>query len=447
TLIYQDGLLMSGSLEALIQHLVPTTTYYPDRAYIFAFLLSSRLYVRPHALMRDVCQVCSSQQNLSNALKRDSLSLGKFGLNMVRLLRLSEVRVRVRWTRDHLSSTEAFPYDFRDERVMKQLKEIIHRLCVADCSLRPSLMQILNALLDCLTDLDKYEVRMLKTSEVAQRLVDTDSLQTDVHEMCESPAVLAEQLTHIELERLRHLGPEEFVQAFAEDSKCAEITEMKKTKNLEYYAKWFNRLSYLVATDICLNVKKKQRAKIIEYFIDVAKECFNLGNFNSLMAIVAGMNMAPVSRLKKTWSKVDTSKFDILEHQMDPASNFNSYRATLQAAMWRSEGGHNDREKIIIPFFSLLLKDIYYLNEGCANKLPNGHVNFEKFWQLAKQIGEVMNWKRIECPFQKRPEIIDYLITTPVLSENALALASFECEPPETNYGKGQYKQLKLELR
>lgn len=29
--------------------------------------------------------------------------------------------------------------------------------------------------------------------------------------------------------------------------------------------------------------------------------------------LAAGMNMSPVSRLKKTWSKVKTAKFDILE--------------------------------------------------------------------------------------------------------------------------------------
>lgn len=33
-------------------------------------------------------------------------------------------------------------------------------------------------------------------------------------------------------------------------------------------------------------VKKKHRARVIEYFIDVARECFNIGNFNSLMAII-----------------------------------------------------------------------------------------------------------------------------------------------------------------
>ena len=43
------------------------------------------------------------------------------------------------------------------------------------------------------------------------------SLQTDIYEVCPSPLVLAQQLTHIELERLSMIGPEEFVQAFAKE--------------------------------------------------------------------------------------------------------------------------------------------------------------------------------------------------------------------------------------
>ena len=34
------------------------------------------------------------------------------------------------------------------------------------------------------------------------------------------------------------------------------------------------------------HLKKKNRVKMVEYFIDVAKECINIGNFNSLMAII-----------------------------------------------------------------------------------------------------------------------------------------------------------------
>jgi hypothetical protein len=63
-----------------------------------------------------------------------------------------------------------------------------------------------------------------------------------------------------------------------------------------------------VFTCVCLSVlqqhvKKKLRVKVMEYWIETARECFNIGNFNSLMAIIAGLNMSPISRLKKTVSQ------------------------------------------------------------------------------------------------------------------------------------------------
>lgn len=41
---------------------------------------------------------------------------------------------------------------------------------------------------------------------------------------------------------------------------------------------------------------------MVEYWIETGRECFNIGNFNSLMAIISGLNMSPISRLKKTVS-------------------------------------------------------------------------------------------------------------------------------------------------
>lgn len=41
---------------------------------------------------------------------------------------------------------------------------------------------------------------------------------------------------------------------------------------------------------------------MIEFWIDAALECFNTGNFNSLMAILKALRMPAVSRLKKTVS-------------------------------------------------------------------------------------------------------------------------------------------------
>ncbi|XP_041362280.1 ras-GEF domain-containing family member 1B-like isoform X2 [Gigantopelta aegis] len=429
-LIFQDGNLLAGSLEALIQHLVPTGDYYPDRTYIFAFLLSSRLFIRPHELLGEVCQVCIFQQNLARD-RIDKNLLGKFGPNIVSLL--SE------WT-------ELFPYDFRDELMMKHLKDITQRILAIYPELRKDISTVMHNLLTRLSTLHKYEDVLYKLNTEAQQKSQAQVVPTtDIIEVCPNPLVLAQQLTHIELERLSMIGPEEFVQAFSKESYSSETTfrDMKKTGNLEAYVQWFNRLSYMVASEISSHLKKKNRVKMIEYFIDVAKECINIGNFNSLMAIIAGMNMSPVTRLKKTWSKVNTAKFDILEHQMDPSNNFGSYRSSLKAAMWRSQGAVDDREKIVIPFFSLFVKDLYFLNEGCCNKRESGNINFEKFWQMAKQISELIAWQQVECPFDKDSKTLHYVLTSPVFSETTLSLASFECEPPETSYDKDRHKQLK----
>nr|XP_035926447.1 ras-GEF domain-containing family member 1B isoform X4 [Halichoerus grypus] len=320
---------------------------------------------------------------------------------------------------------------------------------------RKNVQQMIQCLIRKLATLSQYEEVLAKISSTStDRLTvlktKPQSIQRDIITVCSDPYTLAQQLTHIELERLHYIGPEEFVQAFVQkdpldnDKSC--YSERKKTRNLEAYVEWFNRLSYLVATEICMPVKKKHRARMIEYFIDVARECFNIGNFNSLMAIISGMNMSPVSRLKKTWAKVKTAKFDVLEHQMDPSSNFYNYRTALRGAAQRSLTAHSSREKIVIPFFSLLIKDIYFLNEGCANRLPNGHVNFEKFWELAKQVSEFMTWKQVECPFERDRKILQYLLTVPVFSEDALYLASYESEGPENHIEKDRWKSLRSSL-
>ncbi|MPC98141.1 Ras-GEF domain-containing family member 1B-A [Portunus trituberculatus] len=76
SLVYEDGVLVSGSLQALVQHAVPTAVYYPDTAYLFAFLLSSRLFVKPHELLQRVCEVGFTQQGLKD---NDLSTINKVG--------------------------------------------------------------------------------------------------------------------------------------------------------------------------------------------------------------------------------------------------------------------------------------------------------------------------------------------------------------------------------
>ncbi|KFO33412.1 Ras-GEF domain-containing family member 1C [Fukomys damarensis] len=434
-----DGAPSSAPLDTLIQQLVPTADYYPEKAYIFTFLLSSRLFIEPRELLARVCHLCIEQQQLDKPVL-DKARVRKFGPKLLQLL--------AEWT-------ETFPRDFQEESAIRHLEDVASRITPCDeHGLSPGDTARLAP--DSRT---KGSARNVQ-SKKARRHAETAPHQAPPPGFCQQQMALRKP-------------------CFSD-----------KTNNLEAYVKWFNRLCYLVATEICMSLgsstasviriqgcsrkawggrtpaasssaseatqepelnplqgrkpaKKKQRVQVIEFFTDVARECFNIGNFNSLMAIISGMNMSPVSRLKKTWAKVKTAKFFILEHQMDPTGNFCNYRTALRGAAHRSLTAHSSQEKVVIPFFSLLIKDIYFLNEGCASRLPNGHINFEKFLELAKRVGEFVRWKQVACPFEQNPSITSYLHTAPVFSEDGLYLASYESESPENQTEKERWKSLR----
>ncbi|CAL1616513.1 unnamed protein product [Knipowitschia caucasica] len=425
-LCYRHRKLVSGSLEALIQHLLPTPHYYPDSSYSFTFLLSSRLFLAPHELLQRLSELCSHKSTLKD-----------IGPKVMRLL--------TEWT-------QMFPCDFRDESMSRSLRTLSRRLLSADQEHRAGLVRSRRALLCALSRrlavLAQYEEALGHLQEAEQDPLPSPKVQP-LELTSSSPSSWAQQLTHIELERLSYVEPEEFVEVFmsrgAEDG--TEGGHSPRSRPLQAYVQWFNRLSLLVATEICLLQKRKQRVQVLDFFIDVAQECLNIGNFNSLMAVIAGVSMAPVSRLRKTWSRVNKDKFTVLESLMDPSNNFSHYRTALRGATQRCLKAQSPHEKMVIPFFSLLLKDLYFLNESCALRLDSGHISFQKCWELAKRVSEVMSWRRAQCPFEKNRRILAYLLTAPVCSQDALCLASYESEAPDNHMDKQQWKTLRSSLR
>lgn len=75
--------MYSGTLDALIQLMVPTVDYYPEKKYIFAFLLTSRLFIKPHELLGKIISICDSQQNLNNKLAQNKVNIKIFICNKV----------------------------------------------------------------------------------------------------------------------------------------------------------------------------------------------------------------------------------------------------------------------------------------------------------------------------------------------------------------------------
>lgn len=69
-------------------------------------------------------------------------------------------------------------------------------------------------------------------------------------------------------------------------------------------------------------------------------------------------------------------------------------------------------------------------------RLPNGHINFEKFWQLAKQVTEFIAWKQVACPFEKNPRVIAFLQARPVWTENGRLPSILNIKKEKTKISK-----------
>ncbi|XP_004929877.2 ras-GEF domain-containing family member 1B-like [Bombyx mandarina] len=432
---YRDGQIVSATLDTLVEMLRPGAS----KSFTFTFLLCSRLYLKPHELLSKLCKLYF--RNYDKVGKAEVKDLVEKELNDM----IALVRVLRQWT-------SMFPYDFRDDRVMALVRSITQR-CAAEHmeSVRVEMSTTLEKLLDKLTALEQYEESLVDITQVSS----LDQLsQGDILTLGLTPVELANQLTIVELHRLSFVGPEEFVQTFApihppqSTSACKTSISLhhidtKCTRNLEAYADWFNRLSYLVATDILKGVKSKYRARVIEQWVMTGRECFNLGNFNSLMAIISALNMSPVMRLKKTWSRTSAvcgQQLRQLELCVEPTGNHARYRAALAAAPTETA----------VPLLSVTCRDLHFANQGSPSRLSGNRVNFEKCALLSKHVSTQLASRRLTtdqsptpAPPSPHPSVWRYLNDRPTLTEPALELVSFEREPPVDHLEKERLKRLR----
>ena len=79
-------------------------------------------------------------------------------------------------------------------------------------------------------------------------------------------------------------------------------------------------------------------------------------NYNTLMALISGLNVAAVQRLKLSWQKVSRRtllSLRSLEQAMSPESNYAAYRDRKSKHV-----------RPAVPFVGLTLKDLTFLNDG-----------------------------------------------------------------------------------
>ncbi|OXA57878.1 Ras-GEF domain-containing family member 1B [Folsomia candida] len=366
--------------------------------------------------------------------------------------------------------TQIFPYDFRDDNglMMANVRAITHK-CVHICpSMKTEVSILLTSLLDRFNLLEKFESNLAKINLEVQMasnhaIVEEESKLVKFY--C-NPRHVAEQLMLVELERFSFIGVQEFIQAFIKES-CSPPSNSTTTSNsnttggtpspivnahggnagrsgskskksrLEFYVDWFHRLNLCVATDICKITRKKERVRVMEFWAKVGSDSVTLGNYNSAIAVFTAINSNPVRRLTKSWSKF-TGQEDLsaLESCFDPSDNFSRYRSRLKKGGYALVPGEvgvsgSSSSFMVLPFFSLLIKDLFFLKEAAASRLPNGHLAFSNFLQLGTKLSEVMRWQEHKADELNKVANLQHVIQTlPAFTESALMLSSFDCEGP-----------------
>ncbi|KAM9328940.1 rap guanine nucleotide exchange factor 2 [Gastrophryne carolinensis] len=187
---------------------------------------------------------------------------------------------------------------------------------------------------------------------------------------------VATQLSMRNFELFRNIEPTEYIDdLFKLKSKigCA---------NLKSFEEVINQETFWVASEILRESNQLKRMKIIKHFIKIALHCRECKNFNSMFAIISGLNLAPVSRLRATWEKLPSKYeklFQDLQDLFDPSRNMAKYRNVLNS---------QNLQPPIIPLFPVIKKDLTFLHEGNDSKV-DGLVNFEKLRMIAKEIRHV----------------------------------------------------------
>ncbi|XP_041854825.1 ral guanine nucleotide dissociation stimulator-like isoform X3 [Melanotaenia boesemani] len=161
----------------------------------------------------------------------------------------------------------------------------------------------------------------------------------------------------------------------------------------------FNSVTNCVITTCLSNpaLKPNQRARLVERWIDVARECRILKNFSSLRAILSALQCNAIHRLKRTWEEVSRESFRTFRELSEIFSDDNNYSqsrellvkegtskfATLEINPKRAQRRHQQQRDLgvmqgTIPYLGTFLTDLVMMDTAMKDYTEGGLINFEK---------------------------------------------------------------------
>lgn len=236
-------------------------------------------------------------------------------------------------------------------------------------------------------------------------------------------AAIAAQLTCVEFGLFKKLKPRDLLRQVWKTSRGPG------SATFQACIAHFNFISSWVGTMILSPAKAKNRAKMMEKFINIAKILRDMGNFNTTMAIIGAMNTSPIHRLIQTrellQGKEVWTTFKELEHLMSYERSFSEYRQALKA-----------QKQPCIPYLGVHIGDLLSISEGNRDYRQDGMIHWQKFCLLTDAISTVMQFQKEPYPIQPDPFISRVITDTDVLDDEALYARSVGAEPNKLHHSR-----------
>ncbi|NXE46467.1 GNDS protein, partial [Casuarius casuarius] len=265
-----------------------------------------------------------------------------------------------------------------------------------------------------------------------------------------SPEMVAEQFTLMDAELFKKVVPYHCLGC---------IWSQRDKKGKEHLAptiratvSQFNSVANCVIAT-CLgdrSLKPQQRAKVVERWIEVARECRILKNFSSLRAILSALQCNAVHRLKKTWDEVLRESFRTFHELSEIFSDENNHSlsrellikegtskfATLEINPKRAQKRQQQQREMgvmqgTIPYLGTFLTDLVMLDTAMKDFLDGGLINFEKRRKEFEVIAQIKLLQSAcnNYSFTQEDHFVDWFHSLERLSEAESYGLSCEIEP------------------
>lgn len=185
----------------------------------------------------------------------------------------------------------------------------------------------------------------------------------------------------------------------------------------------FNEVSHWVATSILRQERIRDRSRTMAKFIRIADYLLKtLNNFNTTMAILAGLNGAAVHRLKHTREEMPRhiqQAYTDMQHALDSNQSYKGYRNLLLHA-----------NPPCIPYLGVYLTDLTFIEDGNPDFIGK-LINFTKRKYIYDVIAKVKQYQYTSYNLQPVYQI-SCLLVQPVrehMDEDKQFKVSLQREP------------------